>query len=146
VFVVDTNILIYAAIRQSPEHKVARAAVERWRRGSALWYASWPIVYEFLRVTTHPKVFDRPLTITEAWRFIESLRAAPAFGLLIETERHADILRDLTVAHSRLAGNIVHDLHTAALMREHGVAEIRTADTDFHQFPFLRVVNPLDAA
>jgi len=28
-------------------------------------------------------------------------------------------------------------------MREHGVTEIRTADADFHQFPFLEVVNPL---
>jgi predicted nucleic acid-binding protein len=28
-------------------------------------------------------------------------------------------------------------------MREHGVQEIVTADTDFLQFPFLRVVNPL---
>jgi predicted nucleic acid-binding protein len=28
-------------------------------------------------------------------------------------------------------------------MKEHGIPEIRTADTDFHQFPFLRVVNPL---
>jgi hypothetical protein len=31
-------------------------------------------------------------------------------------------------------------------MLEHGVMEIRTADTDFHQFPFLRVVNPLAAS
>ena len=37
----------------------------------------------------------------------------------------------------------MHNLHIAALMREHGVTEIRTADTDFHQFKFLQVVNPL---
>ena len=35
-----------------------------------------------------------------------------------------------------------HDLHIAAVMREHGITEIG-ADTDFHQFKFLRVVNPL---
>lgn len=28
-------------------------------------------------------------------------------------------------------------------MREHGVQEIVTADTEFLQFPFLKVVNPL---
>lgn len=44
-----------------------------------------------------------------------------------------------------LGGNVVHDLHIAALMVEHGVTEIRTADTDFHQFEFLRVRNPLTA-
>jgi predicted nucleic acid-binding protein len=28
-------------------------------------------------------------------------------------------------------------------MREHGVQEIVTADTEFLQFPFFKVVNPL---
>jgi predicted nucleic acid-binding protein len=37
----------------------------------------------------------------------------------------------------------IHDLHTAALMREHGIPEIHTADVDSHQFPFLRAINPL---
>jgi hypothetical protein len=31
--------------------------------------------------------------------------------------------------------------HTAILMREHGIREIYTRDTDFHRFPFLRVVD-----
>jgi predicted nucleic acid-binding protein len=53
------------------------------------------------------------------------------------------VLDELAALHPRLRGNVVHDLHTAALMREHGVAEIRTADADFYQFPFLTVVNPL---
>ncbi len=37
----------------------------------------------------------------------------------------------------------MHNLHTAALMKELVVSEILTADTDFHQFRFLRVENPL---
>jgi predicted nucleic acid-binding protein len=61
----------------------------------------------------------------------------------VETGRHGEILEEITRLHPRVSGNLVHDLHTAALMREHGVAEIRTADADFHQFGFLRVVNPL---
>jgi predicted nucleic acid-binding protein len=39
----------------------------------------------------------------------------------------------------------MHDLHTAAVMKEHGIAEIRTTDTDFRKFAFLRVVDPLAA-
>jgi predicted nucleic acid-binding protein len=42
-----------------------------------------------------------------------------------------------------ITGNRLHALHIAALMTEHGVVEIRTADLAFHQFRFLRVVNPL---
>ena len=42
-----------------------------------------------------------------------------------------------------LKGNIVHDAHTAILMREHGIREICTRDTDFHRFSFLTVTDPL---
>ena len=40
-------------------------------------------------------------------------------------------------------GNLLHDLHTAVLMREHGVSRIVTRDRDFHRFGFLDVVDPL---
>ena len=40
-------------------------------------------------------------------------------------------------------GNLFHDIHTAVLAREHGVPEIVTADTDFLQFSFVRVTNPV---
>ena len=42
-----------------------------------------------------------------------------------------------------VSGNLCHDLHTAVLMREHGISRICTRDTDFHRFPFLTVVDPL---
>ncbi len=38
-----------------------------------------------------------------------------------------------------------HDLHTAALMREHGISRICTRDYDFHRFPFISVFDPLSA-
>jgi predicted nucleic acid-binding protein len=40
---------------------------------------------------------------------------------------------------------MVHDLHTAVLLREHGVGRICTRDADFHRFPFLNVIDPLRA-
>lgn len=40
-------------------------------------------------------------------------------------------------------GNLIHDLHTAVLMREHGVGSIRTRDSDFHRFEFVEVVDPV---
>jgi len=61
----------------------------------------------------------------------------------VATDRHALVLDEVVASQPRLPGNPVHDLHIATLMKEHGVSEIRTADADFHQFEFLRVVNPL---
>ena len=37
----------------------------------------------------------------------------------------------------------MHDLHTAVLMRAHGISRICTRDTGFRRFPFLTVVDPL---
>ncbi len=143
MFVVDTNLLIYAAIRESREHGQATRLVAKWGSSAERWYVTWSIAYEFLRVVTHRAVFPRPLRFADAWSFIDSLCSSPSFGFLVETDRHAEMVRALTREYPRVSGNRMHDLHIAALMREHGVVEIRTADTDFHEFKFLRVVNPL---
>ncbi len=145
MFVVDTNLLLYAVNPDDPDHPAARAALEQWRAGDRSWFVTWGIVYEFLRVSTHPRVFPRPLTLAQAQGWVAALLAAPRAGILTPTERHAAVLADLVSRHPGARGNVVHDLHTVALMQEHGVTEIRTADTDFHQFRHLRVVNPLAA-
>jgi toxin-antitoxin system PIN domain toxin len=143
VFAVDTNLLVYAADADFPGHQRMRDLFAEWGSSAEGWFVTWSVVYEFLCVTTHRAVFAHPLTFTDAWSFVENLRLSPSFGILLETDRHAEVVRDLTREYSRISGNRLHDLHIAALMREHGVAEIRTADTGFHQFKFLRVVNPL---
>lgn len=146
MFVVDTNLLVYAANTAAPEHEAARQFLERCRTGSEAWLATWSIYYEFLRVATHPAVFGRPLTLANARDFLLALTASPSFALLLETERHAAVLADLVRRHPEARGNHVHDLHIVALMVEHGVREIRTADADFLRFPFLDVANPLSAS
>lgn len=146
MFVVDTNLLLYAINPDSRDHHAAIGLLEEWRSGERPWFLTWGIAYEFLRVSTHPRVFPRPIDLPTARDWLRTLLDTPVVQILVETERHVDVLDDLARLHPRLRGSTVHDLHTAALMREHGVSEIRTADTDFHQFPFLEVVNPLVGA
>jgi hypothetical protein len=143
LFVIDTNLLIYAANQDFPGRRRMRTLLDTWSASHEEWYATWSVVYEFVRAVTHPTIFAHPLTFADAWSFIESLRLSPSFGFLVETDRHAEVVRDLTREYPHISGSRLHDLHIAALMREHGVVEIRTADIGFHQFKFLRVVNPL---
>jgi len=143
LFVVDTNLLLYARNESSPFHDRMRTSLAEWGAGAEAWFITWSVVYEFLRVSTHRSLFKHPLSFAEAWDFIESLRTSASFRILVETDRHAEVVRELTLEYPRISGNRMHDLHIAALMREHGVVEIRTADVGFHQFKFLRVVNPL---
>jgi predicted nucleic acid-binding protein len=64
MFVVDTNVLVYAADASAPEHVRCRALVESWRQRSGAWYLTWGIGYQFLRVMTHPRVMRQPWTMT----------------------------------------------------------------------------------
>lgn len=143
MFVIDTNLLLYAVNPDALEHARARGLLEEWRRGDRDWFVTWGIIYEFLRVSTHPRVFQAPITLTQAHKWIAALLAGRDDSILVATDRHTGVLEQVVASHPRVRGNPVHDLHIATLMMEHGVPEIRTADADFHQFAFLRVVNPL---
>jgi toxin-antitoxin system PIN domain toxin len=145
MFVVDTNLLIYAANEDSPFHDRCRSLLDRWRERSDAWFLSWGIVYEFLRVVTHPRVLRRPPSIATAWSFVDGLLSSPGLIMLSESARHAEVARALIDETPGLAGNILHDTRTAVLMREHGVRRIYTRDTDFHRFRFLEVVDPVVA-
>ncbi|HET6630156.1 MAG TPA: PIN domain-containing protein [Woeseiaceae bacterium] len=145
MFVADTNLLLHAANRDSPIHRNTKRLVNSWRQGSEPWYATWPILYEFLRVITHRNVLARPFTFEEAWNFLGGLLVSASFDILIETRRHPEIVRELMAGYPDLSGSIMHDLHTVALMREHGVSEIRTLVKHFDRFTDLHVVNPLAA-
>jgi toxin-antitoxin system PIN domain toxin len=146
VFVVDTNVLVYAANADDQAHEPCRKALESWRRQQGAWYITWGIVYEFLRVATHPKVLRKPWTVQKAWKFIEVLVASPGLDILQETERHEVVVKEIFQDIPHLSGNIIHDTHTAALMQEHGIRRIYTRDTDFHRFPFLQVIDPLQVS
>ena len=143
MFVVDTNVLVYAADQDSPAHARCFGLVDGWRRQASAWYLTWPIVYEFLRVSTHPRVFRTPWPVQRAWQFIEALLASRGLGVLAATGRHPEVLAEVIAELPFLAGNLMHDAHTAVLMREHGIRRVYTRDTDFHRFPFLEPIDPL---
>ncbi len=143
MLVVDTNVLIYAADKNCTEHKKCRELLEQWRRGVLPWYMTWNIIYEFVRVISHPRVFRRPWSAKQAWTFIEVLLNSEGVGILAHTERHSVIMRKTLDEIPGLRGNLLHDAHTAVLMREHGIRRIYTRDSDFHRFTFLEVIDPL---
>jgi len=143
VVVVDANILVYAADADSEWHHKSRAWIEKWRSRPDAWYTTWPILYEFMRVTTHRRVLKKPWSAPRAWGFVSALLASPGLGVLVPTERHADVANEVIDELPWLAGNLIHDAHTAILMREHGVLRICTRDADFHRFSFLEVVDPV---
>ncbi len=141
---VDTNVLLYAANADSEFHEPCLSRLEGWRRDPSPTFLTWNVCYEFLKNATHPKVFRGPWRVELAMGFIEALLASPGFTLLTATQRHAAVLAQTLAELPELRGGVLHDLHTAVLMREHGISRICTNDRDFQRFPFLTVVDPLE--
>lgn len=141
--VFDTNILVYAVDQESEFHSPCLRFIEESRRDPVPSYLTWSICYEFLRVSTHPKVLEFPLSSQEAWSFLQALLDSPGFAILTPTERHGSVLSQTLLELPDIRGNIVHDLHTAVVMRENGLSRICTRDAEFHRFPFLSVIDPI---
>lgn len=106
-------------------------------------YLPLGVCYEYLRVSTHPGVSANPQSGPEALRFLNDLLSEPNIRLLIPTERHFEMLTRTLSELPGLRGNVMHDVHTAVLMRENDIREICTRDADFYRFPFLTVIDPL---
>lgn len=140
---IDTNLLLYAANQDAPGHERSSEFVNEHVAGTIPWCLTWPVIYEFLRVSTHPKVFPQPLTVGEAFSFLAPVFTSPALTILSPTRRHLPMLNQTIQEIAPPSGNLFHDIAIAVTLREHGVPEIATADTDFLQFRFLKVINPL---
>lgn len=143
MFVVDTNVLVYAANEDAPEGRRCREQLMAWREQASPWYLTWGVLYEFLRIVTHRRVLRSPWTIEGAWEFVAALLDSPSLHVLTETDRHEHVLRAVVAEVTGLKGNLVHDVHIATVMREHGIRRIVTRDGDFRRFPFLEVIDPL---
>ncbi len=137
----DTNILVYARRTEATHHAVAYRLLAGLASGSAPWAIAWPCIYEFLRVVTHQGVFDPPTDLDVAIEDLMMLFESPSLRLLGEGQQHASVMRQV-LDQSRASGNLAHDAHIAAILIEHGVRELWTADRDFARFSGLKVQDP----
>jgi len=140
---IDTNLLVYAQREELPDHDKAVKALHEMAEGPDPWAVAWPCLYEFVRVVTHPRVFDPPTPLEVAISAVESIVMSPSVIILGEKEKHLQWFRRV-IGENRVTGNLVFDAHIAALMLEHGVDEIVTRDADFHRFAGIRVINPFE--
>ena len=124
-------------------HEPARAWVEERLSGTETFAFTWVVLLAFIRLTTSPRVFQSPLSTSEALDLVDSWLAQPCVTVVHPTSRHAPVLRDL-LEPLGTAGNLTTDAHLAALAIEHG-AELCSTDRDFSRFAGLRWANPLEA-
>jgi toxin-antitoxin system PIN domain toxin len=138
---IDANILLYASDASSPLHHRAQQFVSKLAAGPDLVYLFWPALMAYLRIATHPAIFEAPLDPETASANVERLIRLPHVRTESETDRFWDVWR-ATAPDVVPRGNAVPDTHLVALMRLHGVATIWTRDRDFRRFDRIRVEDP----
>jgi len=133
--IVDANVLLYAVNEDSEHHVTAREWLDNALvHGETIGF-TWSAVLAFLRVSTHPAVFARPLTTEESVATIRTWLAQPSATIIEPTPRHLSVLGGLLV-EAGTAGNLVNDAHLAAVAIENA-AELISYDSDFGRFPGL---------
>lgn len=139
----DTNVLLYASDERSPRREAAAELLNRLVLGPGIVYLFWPVLMGYLRIATHPRVFERPLTPTHAMGNVHELLGRPHVRTPGEQPGFWETFTELT-ADDVVRGNLVSDAHLAALMRQHGVSTIWTADRDFRRFTGITARSPFN--
>jgi toxin-antitoxin system PIN domain toxin len=141
VILIDANLLIYAHVKNLPQHVAAKGWLDKCLNASAPVGLPWPSLLGFLRIVTNPRIFERPESIKDAWKQVKEWLECQSAWIPRPAERHVEILEGLIV-DLNITANLVPDAHLAALAIEHGLI-LCSADGDFGRFPDLKWQNPI---
>lgn len=128
---IDTNVLVYASIIESPFHQAARQAlaVAQSHYGS-LWISS-QVIREFLVVLTRPQTFsDLPHDVV--------LRQVADFCQRFQIADDSAAVRQYLLSlidALQISGKQIHDANIVATMQAYGIGTLLTHNTkDFQRF------------
>lgn len=102
---IDANILLFAVDERSSFHAAASKWLSAQLNGPRRVGLPWQSLGAFLRISTHPRAAQRPLTPQEAWARVEDWLASDAAWAPGPTQRHAEVLGGL-ISSYQLRGNL----------------------------------------
>ena len=126
-------MLVHAHREESPKHAAAHARVVRLAESPARWGIPVFCIGEFVRVVTHPRLFDPPYSVQEACEALARLLASPSLTVLCPGADFPVLLTE-AIREANAIGNLVFDAQIVALCRETGVSRLLTEDRDFDRF------------
>ncbi|HGJ66158.1 TPA: PIN domain-containing protein [bacterium] len=128
----DTNVLVYANVKESPLHQLAIKAIQYYYDiGVELWI-SRQVLREYIAVLTRPQIFVKPVSISivsDRIRFFQT-------HFQVAEENH-QITEELLALIERFSvgGNQIHDANIVATMQVYGIHSLVTHNiSDFRRF------------
>ena len=142
MYLIDTNILVYATDAQASHHGTARNWLDSQLSGHAQSVGMpWHSLLGFIRLTTNPRIYSPPARIQDSWEQVINWLARPAAWIPEASPRHQYFLGKI-IDEVQISANLLPDAHLAALAIEHGLTVV-SADSDFAKFADVRWFNPL---
>lgn len=140
----DTNILVYAANLDCPEHAAALEVVDRALAEPREWILAEQVLLEFYKALRHPRILARPLGAREAAAQVRFLREESGFQVCCPEMAHwGDVFRGLDTPDFPYQRTF--DLVLGVTLRRNGVRTFYTRNTaDFAGLGFEQVLNPID--
>lgn len=131
----DVNVLIYAFRQDLAEHSTSKAWLDKTIANDLRFGVSPMALSGLVRITTHPRIYEKPSTLNDAFGFCQDLLGQPHCEVVQPGPSHWVIFERLCV-DANIIGADVTDAWFAALAIEHGCTWI-TYDRDFARFPGL---------
>jgi toxin-antitoxin system PIN domain toxin len=98
VILLDVNVLVHAFHEASPEHAAYREWLTVTVEGDEPFGLSGLVLSGFVRIATHPRVFDQAATAAEALALADTLRSQPNAVVVAPGPRHWEIFERLCMA------------------------------------------------
>ena len=78
MIVVDANLLIYAVNEDAPAHQKAKSWLEAAVSGTETVGLPWIVLLAFLRLTTRPGLFQKPMSVDAAFEVVDAWLRQPS--------------------------------------------------------------------
>lgn len=137
----DTNILIYASIKEAPEHQKVRSFIEKHLILGTPLYISRQILREYLAVLSRPQANFTSISKHDILLWLNTWQSRCI--VLDDTEMVMKTLWEL-FENTALGGKQVHDANIVATMFSHKLDTLVTVNSsDFLRFsPRLKLIDP----
>ncbi|MFH1030722.1 MAG: type II toxin-antitoxin system VapC family toxin [bacterium] len=138
----DANILVYAADKNSPYYEKAALIREKGMRGEISICVCPQVLVEFFAIITDKKRVANPITQKEAVKEIEKYLLEENIFKIYQLPTATEIIIKL-LRQYRINRQKIFDLQLAATMLANGVNEIYTFNKkDFERFSKIKVLTP----
>ncbi|HAA28320.1 MAG TPA: VapC toxin family PIN domain ribonuclease [Cyanobacteria bacterium UBA8553] len=138
---IDTNVLVYASIPESPLHPVALGAIQTLEQADRELWISRQVLREYLATLTRPQIFIEPISV--AMLAVAIRQFENRFQVAEDNQQVTQRLLEL-IERIAVGGRQIHDANIVATMQIYGVHQLLTHNTtDFERFAEFITVLPL---